>query len=89
MTPYVVRVDHADDPPREFVAELFQRTWDKSSKPCLYAGDGQGGRILGPVTPNDPVIAGTYRDYRVSSLFDNNFIYNKLEQRNCFEVSTN
>lgn len=83
VTPYIVRVDHQDDPPREFVAELFQRTWEKSMKPCLYAGDGQGGRLFEPVTPNDPVIAGTFRDYAVSDLFGSDFIYNKLQQRNC------
>ena len=89
VTPYIVTVNHPDDPPRQFFAELFQRTWDKSMKPCLYAGDGQGGRILGPVTPNDPVIAGTFRDYEVSSLFASDFVYNKLQQRNCFEVLPN
>ena len=89
VTPYVVRVDHPDDPPRQFVAELFQRTWDKTMKPCLYAGDGQGGRIFDQVTPNDPVIAGTFRDYIVSSIFASNFVYNKLERRNCAEVLPN
>ena len=89
VTPYIVTVNHPDDPPRQFFAELFQRTWDKSMKPCLYAGDGQGGRILGPVIPNDPVIAGTFRDYEVSSLFASDFVYNKLQQRNCFEVLPN
>lgn len=83
VTPYVVTVDHPDDPARQFVAELFQRTWDKSMKPCLYAGDGQGGSILDPVTPNDPVIAGTFRDYKVSDIFSSDFIYNKLQRRNC------
>lgn len=83
VTPYVVTVDHPDDPPRQFVAELFERTWDKSRRPCLYAGDGQGGSIFDPVTPNDPVIAGTFRDYEVSSLFGSDFVYNKLEERDC------
>lgn len=83
VSPYVVRVDHPDDPPRRFVAELFERTWDKSRRPCLYAGDGQGGSILDPVTPNDPVIAGTFRDYIVSDLFSDDFVYNKLLDRDC------
>lgn len=84
VTPYIVSVDHPDDPPREFTAELFQRTWDKTAKPCLYAGDGQGARVYNPtLTSNDPVIAGTYLDYEVSNLFASDFVYNKLEQRNC------
>ena len=80
----MVTVDHPDDPPRQFVAELFHRTWDKSLKPCLYAGDGQGASVFNPtLTPNDPVIAGTFRDYQVSDMFASDFVYNKLEQRNC------
>jgi len=79
VTPYIVAVDYPQTPRREFVAELFHRTWDKSLKPCLYAGDGQGGQVFDQtLTPNDPVIAGIYLDYEVSDLFASDFEFNKL-----------
>ena len=84
ITPYIVAVDYPTAPLREFVAELYHRTWDKSLRPCLYAGDGQGGQVFDPsLTPNDPVIAGTYEDYEVSDIFARDFEFNQLLPDRC------
>ena len=37
---------------------------------CLYVGDRQGGTIGEVEDPNDPVIQGTYKDYRVPGAFN-------------------
>jgi len=50
----------------------------------LYAGDGQGGQVFDPsLTPNDPVIAGTYEDYEVSDIFARDFEFNQLLPDRC------
>ena len=89
ITPYIVTVDHPDSPPRQFIGELFRRTWDKSTKPCLYAGDSQGASSLDEPSslPNDPVIAGTFRNYEVPDLFSSDFVFSKFEQQNCTLVT--
>ena len=84
ITPYIVAVDYPQAPRREFVAELYHRTWDKSLRPCLYAGDGQGGQVFDTtLTPNDPVIAGDYLDYEVSDIFASDFMFNRLLPDTC------
>ena len=72
------------DPPeaaaaRTFVADLIGCTWDKTPKPCLYAGNSQGG---GPV--GSSVIESKYFEYKVTDgIFGSKFTCNRLETRTC------
>ena len=75
--PYVVNVKHPQAQLRSFLADHYSHVWDGSPKPCLYAGGSQGGPIS-DVEPNDSVIEGNYLEYEVSSLFDHQFKYNRL-----------
>lgn len=81
-----MKVDHPDTPARSFVADKFQRTWDKTLKPCLYAGNSQGGpisEVVNSVT-SDSVIEGEYFEYEVTDgIFGSNFKYNRLQIRPC------
>ena len=74
---YSVTVNPPKATPRTFVAELFEITWDRVPKPCLYAGNSQGG---GPVAEVDSsVIEGKYFEYKViDGIFSSNFTYNRL-----------
>ena len=78
-----VTIEPQISPRRSFVAELFQRTWDRTLKPCLYAGNSQGGPIS--VVANDAsVIEGEYFEYQVSDgIFGTSFNYNRLQARPC------
>ena len=76
---YSVTVDPPEAAARTFVADLIGRTWDKTPKPCLYAGNSQGG---GPV--GSSVIEGKYFEYEVTDgMFGSKFTYNRLETRTC------
>ena len=80
---YNVTVNPPEAAARTFVAALFHRTWDRTLKPCLYAGTGQGGPIT-EVAGEDSVIEGDYFDYAVTDgIFGSNFTYNRLEIRAC------
>ena len=76
---YSITVDPPEAEARTFVADLIGRTWDRTPKPCLYAGNSQGG---GPV--GSSVIEGKYFEYEVTDgIFGSEFIYNRLEMRSC------
>lgn len=79
---YVVTVTHpGTQSVRRFIAEFDDKIWDLSKKDCLYAGNIQGGRlgdIKDPVA-EDSVIEGSYRQYIVNGLFDNEFEYQHFE----------
>ena len=78
-----VRVEPQLSQPRSFVAELFQRTWDRTLKPCLYAGNSQGGPIS-EVANDASVIEGEYFEYKVADgIFGTRFTYNRLQARAC------
>ena len=69
--------------PRSFVAALFKRTWDRTLKPCLYAGTSQGGPIA-EVANDASVIEGDYFEYQVSDgIFGTSFKHNRLQARPC------
>ena len=71
-------------PTREFVAELYVRTWDNSVGPCLYAGTGQGGTAIEFGTKyNDSVIEGKYSDYILTSWFETDFVYSMFDKSQC------
>lgn len=81
--PYRVTVYPPKRSPRTFVADLYHRTWDLSVKPCLYAGNSQGGQIS-TLDNDDSVIEGTYVDYQVTDgIFGASFNYNRLESHSC------
>lgn len=80
---YRVTVEPRISPRRSFVADLFQRTWDRTLKPCLYAGNSQGGPIS-EVANDASVIEGEYFEYEVSDgIFGTSFTYNRLQARAC------
>ena len=80
----VVTVTPGDgSPQRTFLAERFGRRWDNSRVTCFYAGDSQGGRSGEAADPDDSVIEGTYRDYRVAGLFEYEFTYSQFENNRC------
>ena len=84
-SPYTITVNHPQAPPRSFVADLYHRTWDRTLKPCLYAGSSQAGPISEVVgAPNDSVIEGEYFEYEVEDgIFGRDFIYNRLLATSC------
>ena len=71
-------------PTREFVGELYVRTWDNSVGPCLYAGTGQGGAAVefGNMY-GDSVIEGKYSDYILTSRFETDFVYSMFDKSKC------
>ena len=80
----VVSVTPGDgSPQRSFIAEQYNQKWDRSEVTCFYAGNSQGGSLGEALDPNDPVIEGTYRDYRVAGLFEYEFTYSQFENNRC------
>ena len=80
---YTVTVDHPRDPPRSFVGRLHDLTWEFNPTSCLYVGNRQAGPIAEVVSPNDPVIRGSYEQYRVSNGFDSMFDYSVFNSTRC------
>ena len=81
--PYRVTVDPPHTESRTFVADLYHRVWDLTIRPCLYAGNSQGGPIS-EIENDDSVIEGEYFNYEVSDgIFGVSFDYNRLESRPC------
>ena len=65
---------HAHDPPRSFVDCLHDLTWEfnPTFASCLYVRNNQAGPIAEVVSPNNPVIWGSYEQYQVSNGFNSN-----------------
>lgn len=64
---------------------LVPRLWNHDSSQCIYAGNSQAGSTgTGPSAPQDSVIQGELRDYRVRSLFAVDFAYSKFQTIMCF-----
>lgn len=55
---------------RLFTGIFYEFNWSHERKPCLYAGNRQAGPIYEIPSPNDPVIEGNYRDYKVPGAFE-------------------
>lgn len=71
-------------PTRRFVGELYERAWDNSRSPCLYAGTSQGGAAVEfNEAFRDSVIEGHYSHYRVDSRFATNFRYERFDESRC------
>ncbi len=69
--------------PRRFLAELYNRRWDKSQYPCYYAGNGQGGRSGEAAAVDDSVIQGRYSDYITTGIFEPEFQYSTFDTTLC------
>ena len=80
---YIVTVTTPSGDQRSFPAWLEPRTWDGRTTPCFYAGTNQGGRVYEVINPNDPVIEGNYRQYRVNGNFDTEFMYSHFDSNRC------
>ena len=73
-----VTVNPVDSPPRSFLGDQFERTWDNTEKPCIYAGNSQGGPSGEESLPGS-VIEGVYTDYVTDSLFDTDFEFDRIK----------
>ena len=83
---YVITVDHPNSPPRSFVGVKYNITWEYEARVCYYAGNRQAGdiyEVAGDPAVNDPVIEGSYRDYKVDSLFATDFKYSHFNESRC------
>ena len=48
-------------------------------------GNRQGGGVGEIITPNDPVIASMYTDYRVEGAYsEENYVFGKFDENQCF-----
>ena len=74
----------SDPPTRRFVAQVYDRAWDHSRGPCLYAGNSQGGEAVEFIDGySDSVIEGKYKDYKVANLFSTDFKYKMFDDSRC------
>ena len=55
--------------PRTYTGWLYELTQSFEEGPCLYVGNRQAGPIYEVTDPNDGVIEGGYKSYRVPSAF--------------------
>ena len=81
---YIINVTRTGSPQRVFAGQFNRLTWDRLSGPCLYCGNLQAGPIYEVLDPNDPVIEGSYRSYRVPSAFDETgYQFGRFEGSTC------
>ena len=66
-----------DNNTRSFLAERGSDTWDNRKKPCLFAGDNNGGPIWEAPKEYGSVIEGTTKDYEVEDVFGSTFTFSK------------
>eukprot|EP00731_Ephydatia_muelleri_P017035 Em0010g133a len=64
---------------RSVLSSVYKFTWERLGGPCLYAGDGEAGWMVGGNLSND-LIDGQPDDYIVSSAFETNFKYSRFTQ---------
>ena len=74
-------MDHPNAEPRSFVGLRGEVTWEFEERVCFYVGNSQAGELAEVSDPedNDPVIEGTYLDYKVDSLFSPDYTYSHFE----------
>ena len=81
---YVVNLTHpATSEPRAFSGYSYQLTWDFKEAACLYVGNRQAGPIAEVDDPNDSVIEGTYKDYRVANAFQTDYEFGLFSEDRC------
>ncbi len=82
---YQVTIQHPNER-REFTAWLYPLTWEHRREYCLYAGNQQAGSVYEVVSPNDPVIEGTYKDYLVDTAYGIDFAFAQFDEGRCNSV---
>ena len=80
---FTITVNPVDSQQRRFVAEFYDQVWDTTPGVCFYVGSNQAGPIGEIDEPNDSVIQGVYSDYRVSGLFDSEYMYSRFNDLRC------
>jgi collagen type VI alpha len=81
---YVIHLDPpAPAEKRSLVGELYHKQWDRSYKPCLYAGSVQGGAGNDELKPVGTVIEGSYTDYIASGPFKHAEKFNRFNKDLC------
>ena len=81
---YEIDFNRDGSPRRVFTGYFYQLTWDQREGPCLYVGNRQGGPLFEVLSPNAPVIEGTYADYRVAGAFDETgFTFTRFDGTQC------
>ena len=80
----VLKINHPNSSVRH-VPVLSGHAWfGRGRTSCLYAGDTQGGHVYEVESPNDSLIEGSYKDYIVSSIFANDFKFDRFRHNgNC------
>lgn len=69
---------------RQFIGELFKRSWDKSLTSCLYVGSSQGGILADVPGPKDSVIEGVYTRYIIEDgLLGTDFAFSRFNSAVC------
>ena len=64
---------------KSVLSSVYRFTWERLGGSCLYAGDGEGGWMVGGDLSND-LIDGQEKDYIVSSAFGTDFKYSRFTQ---------
>ncbi len=72
---------------RTFTGILFDLTWEFKPDPCILAGNRQAGPIGEVLEPNEPVIEGNFREYKIGSLFGTAFTYGRFNEDMCGDGS--
>lgn len=78
---YQITIHHPNSDPRSFLGLKMIITWESERRTCYYVGNQQAGR-LGEIA-GDPIVEGSYTDYKVASLFATSYIYNHFIEGNC------
>ena len=73
---YEVTVRYPGSPPRTFIGDLEDLTWEQNKQPCLYAGNSYAGRVSEAIE-FDSVIEGEHTDYEVADIFAHDFTFDK------------
>ena len=80
---YIVNFTRPGSEPRAFTGYFHQLTWDFKEGPCLYVGNRQAGPIAEVDDPNQSIIEGTYRDYRVANAFQTDYEFDLFSEDRC------
>ena len=78
---YYVLTMLRDGRSRSILGAMYRTTWERLGGSCLYAGDGEGGWMVGGDL-NVDLIDGLQNDYIVASAFETNYTYSRFT-RSC------
>ena len=84
-----LRVDlTTNNKPRSFTGKLLPYNWASDQEPCLFVGNRQSGPIYAILDPNDGVIEGSFKDYKVKSAFsEKGYVFGLFDEDRCTEGS--